>query len=101
MGELVQELQRHFDRRAEDREKIGFCYFDRHVQMVEGEVLIRNACEKEYQALTLKTKRIGGIAFNFQGIQFPEAKRLYSIFAQRSELEELGIDCKVPEMVKA
>jgi hypothetical protein len=98
--EWVAELQRRFDRRAEDRESIGYCYFDRHIQVGEGEVFIRNACEKDYDALALKTKRNGGIAFTFRGIQYPETRRLYSVFAQRSELKELGIDCRLPEAVQ-
>ncbi len=97
--EVAEELQRIFDRREEDRINIGFCYFDRHSQIIDGEVFVFNAYQKEYDALALKTKRNGGMAFTFRGIQYPETRRLYSVFAQRSELEELGVDCKTPEFV--
>lgn len=98
---VATELQRIFDRRAMDRESIGFCYFDRHAGLANGEVFICNAGKKEFEALGLKTKRLGGAAYSFRGAQFPEAKQLHPVFALRTELQELGIDCKVAEPVKA
>ena len=68
--------------------------------MQDSEIFIFNASEKEFEVLELKTKRIGGNAFSFRGNQFPETRRLFSVFAQRSELRELGIDYKLPDKIK-
>jgi hypothetical protein len=102
MGELedwVAHQQRVFDRRQFERNLYGYCYFDRHKQMRKGEVLVCNETEEVFQGMLLKTKRLGGVAYTFSGGQFPDSSKLVSVFAQRSELEELGIDCKTPEFV--
>ncbi len=62
-----------------------------HPELKEGEVYLGNFSVEDFAGVTWKTKRSGFVAYDVNGQPSPWPG-LFPGFAQRSELEEAGID---------
>lgn len=57
----------------------------RHPEQRNGEVFLSNLTQRDFEALGLKTKRKGYVAFYKDGEIVPEVLGYFPVFAQESE----------------
>jgi len=66
-------------------------YNDHHRELREGEIFLMNGSVEDYRTIDWKTKRMGQWACDASG-GVVGTKYLHSIFVQKSELEEAGVN---------